>query len=115
MSERVKNNLLFKTSLTSQTANFRKSNLNNLLDNSHFKSSSNKIYCPKDQKTIEDNLRSTAKLIEQNTISSIDSRFKSFSSQMNGDYKDAFKNLKIRTQKLLEKYSESIMKINNNN
>ena len=97
--------------LTSQTGNFRKSNQNNLLENSQFNSCSNKVYCPRDQKSIEDNLKSTARLIEHNSISSIDSKLRSFNSQINGDIKETFKNLKIRTQRLLEKYSENIMKV----
>ena len=103
--------IVFKPNLQSQTANFRKSNQNSLFD-INLSQSSNKIYCPKESKSIEEILKTTAKLMETNTISSYETKTKSNSSFLNGDMKEAFRNLKNRTQKLLEKYSEKLMKIN---
>ena len=105
-------NIIFKPNIVSQTANFRKSNQNSLFDINNMSHSSNKIYCPKDGKSIEEILKSTAKLMESNSISSYETKTKSSSSLLNGDIKETFRNLKIRTQKLLEKYSEKLMKIN---
>jgi hypothetical protein len=103
--------IVFKPNIQSQTANFRKSNQNSLFD-VNLSHSSNKIYCPKESKSIEEILKTTAKLMETNTISSIETKTKSTSSFLNGDIKEAFRNLKNRTQKILEKYSEKLMKIN---
>lgn len=101
--------ILFKPNILS-TGNFRKSNLNSLLELNNLSNfSSSKQYCPKDKdgRSIEEALKSTARALETQSISSNETKNKSsLSTVIIGDFKEMLRGIKVRTHRLLEKFYE---------